>query len=296
MKKQEVDNSKKKGKMKRHSSLWIIVAVALLSLSTRSLPAQVRVDSLYMPSLGRTMKISVLLPSNYDSSRHYPVLYLLHGYSGNNADWSTRTKLSVYVKGMPLIVVMPDAENSWYVDSYTEPRDKFEDYIVNDVPYYIRRLYSVDTTRQAIAGLSMGGYGALVLALRHPGEFRFAGSLSGALSIPRAVNDSSRQPEGALAPSLRKAFGEQQNDFRNEHDVFFLYREVPRDSFPYLYMATGIQDGYRTFLPAQRAFTDLLRNYGAPYEYHEVPGGHDWQLWDREIQPLLKRLREVLKF
>jgi len=282
--------------MKGRSSLWIIVALGLLHLSPLSLPAQVRVDSLYMPSLGRTMKVSVLLPSEYDSSWHYPVLYLLHGYGGNSDDWTARTGLPLYVKGMPLIVVMPDAENSWYVNSYTEPRDRFEDYIVKDVPYYIRRMYSVDTSRQAIAGLSMGGYGALVLALRHPSEFHFAGSLSGALSVPRAVNDTSRRPEGALVPSLRKAFGDRPNESRNDHDVFFLYREVPRDSFPYLYMAIGIQDAYRRFLPAHRAFTDILRNYGASYEYHEVPGGHDWQFWAREIQPMLKRLREVLKF
>jgi len=280
--------------MKGRCSLWFILTLEFLYLSPLS--AQVRVDSLYMPSLGRTMKISVLLPASYDSSRHYPVLYLLHGYVGNNDDWSTRTRLSADVKGMPLIIVMPDAEDSWYVNSYTEPRDKFEDYIVKDVPYYVRRLYSVDTTRQAIAGLSMGGYGALMLALRHPSEFRFAGSLSGALSVPRAVNDTARRPEGALIPSLRRAFGDQANGSRNDHDVFFLYREVARDSFPYLYMCIGIQDAYRTFLPAHRAFTDLLRTYGAPYEYHEVPGGHDWQFWDREVQPMLKRLREVLKF
>ena len=275
-----------------------LVLVGLFVLTWISVYGQssLHVDSLYMPSLGRTMKISVLLPSNYDSGRHYPVLYLLHGYSGDNTDWTTRTKLSTYVRGLPLIVVMPDAGNSWYVNSYTEPRDKFEDYIVKDLPYYIRRLYSIDTTRQAIAGLSMGGYGAIVLALRHPSEFQFAGSLSGALSVPRVANDTSRRPESGLAPSLWKTFGNQQNDFWNEHDVFFLYREVPKDSFPYLYLAAGIQDGYRTFLPAHRAFTDLLRNYGAPYEYHEVPGRHNWQFWDREIQPLLKRLREVLKF
>jgi enterochelin esterase-like enzyme len=61
-------------------------------------------------------------------------------------------------------------------------------------------------------------------------------------------------------------------------------------------MAIGIEDGYRRFLPAHRAFTDLLRTYGAAYEYHETPGGHNWQFWDREILPLIVRMREVLKF
>ena len=65
---------------------------------------------------------------------------------------------------------------------------------------------------------------------------------------------------------------------------------------PYIYMAMGTQDAYRSFLSANRALTDLLRGAGMVYEYHETPGGHSWQYWDTEIQPLLKRMREVLKF
>ena len=110
------------------------------------------------------------------------------------------------------------------------------------------------------------------------------------------MNDTTRPAERALFPSLRRAFGEKPNGFRNAHDVFVIYRQVPKDSLPYIYMAIGIQDGYRSFLPAHRAFTDLLRTYGAAYEYHETPGAHNWQFWGREVQPLLKRMREVLKY
>jgi S-formylglutathione hydrolase FrmB len=110
------------------------------------------------------------------------------------------------------------------------------------------------------------------------------------------MNDSSRQPERNLLPSLRRVFGEKPGSSRNGYDLFVQYRQIAKDSMPYLYMAIGTQDGYRSFLQAHRAFTDLLRGAGAAYEYHETPGGHNWQYWDAEIQPLLKRMREILKF
>jgi S-formylglutathione hydrolase FrmB len=274
------------------------VIVSLLFIATGYLFSQsiAHVDSFYMPSLGKTKKLTVLLPAKYNPRLRYPVFYLLHGYSGTHTDWSTRTRIAEYVKDVPLIVVMPDGENSWYVNSATMPEERFEDYIMNDVQSYIQMKYAVDTTRQGIAGLSMGGYGALMLALKHPSMFKFAGSLSGAITYPRDIGDTLRPAERALAPSLRRAYGARNNGFRNNHDVFYLYRQTAKESLPYLYLVIGVQDGFRNFLPAHRAFTDLLRVYGAAYEYHETPGGHSWQYWDREIQPLLKRMREVLSF
>lgn len=269
-----------------------------LSIAGTELPAQsiARVDSFYMPSLGRTKKVSILMPASYDPRMHYPVLYLLHGYSGGYQDWLKSTKLGEYVRDMPMIVVMPDAENSWYANSAVDPSERFEDYIVNDLPNYIQKAYSIDTTKQAIAGLSMGGYGSLMLAFRHPGKYRFAGSLSGAIAFPRGMKDTTRQPERSLLPSLRHAFGTKTGTARSKYDLFLLYRQTSKEAMPYIYMAMGTQDAYRSFLPAHRALTDLLRGAGILYEYHETPGGHSWQYWDAEIQPLLKKMREVLKF
>ena len=273
-----------------------ILLLGVFVVSGVQAQAIARVDSFYMPSLGKTKKLSILLPAQYNPGLRYPVLYLLHGYTGSNQDWLSRTSIRDYVRTIPLIVVMPDAEDSWYVNSVTEPGDRFEDYLVKDIPRYINKMYSVDTTRQGIAGLSMGGYGAVMLALKHPTRYRFAGSLSGAITFPRGLNDTTRPAERALFPSLKKAFGEKPNNDRTMGDVFFLYRQTTKDSLPYLYLVIGTQDGYRSFLPAHRAFTDLLRSYGAAYEYHETPGGHNWQYWDHEIQPILKRMREVLNF
>lgn len=284
--------------MKSNPRLKRYVLILCLALAGVELSAQsiARVDSFYMPSLGRTKKVSILMPVKYDPRIHYPVLYLLHGYTGGHDNWRTATKLGDYTRDIPMLIVMPDAENSWYVNSTLDPNDRFEDYMTKDLPGYIQKAYSIDTTKVGIAGLSMGGYGALMLALRHPGIYRFAGSLSGAITFPRGMADTVRQPERSLLPSLRRAFGEKPGPSRNAYDLFVLYRQVPKESMPYLYMAMGTQDAYRSFLPAHRALTDLLRGTGIAYEYHETPGGHSWQYWDTEIQPLLKKMREALKF
>jgi S-formylglutathione hydrolase FrmB len=285
--------SRKDGHFVRYVFLLGLIFVSFLETVAQS---TLRVDSFYMPSIGRTKELSVLLPKNYDARKRYPVLYLLHGHGGDHTHWTKLTKLMTYTESMPLIVVMPDAENSWYVNSATVEHDRFEDYIVFDLPRYVQQKYSIDTSKQAIAGLSMGGYGAVMLALKHPRTFRFAGSLSGALSYPRDMHDTTRPAERSLLPSLRRAFGETTNGFRAEHDVFHLVRQSSKVSAPYIYLVMGTADGFRNFLPANRAMADLLRASGMAYEYHETPGGHNWQYWDQEVQPLLKRLRDLLQF
>lgn len=223
-------------------------------------------------------------------------MFLLHGLGGNYTDWSARTKLPDYADAHPLVIVMPDGEDSWYVNSSMTPGDKFEDYIINDVPRFVSQRYSIDTTRQSIAGLSMGGYGAAMLALRHPSKFLFAGTLSGAIMIPAVFSDTTHPPEKFLALSLRIAFGNMSDTELQRHDVFQLYKKVPRQRLPYFYMVIGIQDGFQKWIPAHHALAESLRVYGAAYEYHETQGSHNWEFWDREIQPLLGRLRKIMKF
>lgn len=248
------------------------------------------------------MRVRVLLPSDYDRARTYAVLFLLHGYSGDETNWTALTGLEKYTSTLSLIVVMPEAGNSWYVNSETDRSLRYEDYIVDDLPDFVGSLYRIDTTREAIAGLSMGGYGALVLALRHPQRFKFAGDLSGAITIPSVIDSVIAHPgspvpggQGSIYPSIVSAFGDSNKSFRDAHDVLKLLRSEKTDSIPFIFCAVGIQDGFRDFLPAHRAFTGSLREYGKLYEYHEVPGIHNWKFWDEEIQPLLARMAIVMK-
>ena len=279
----------------RKSLLLVVFLVFLLPVAHAQSVAVI--DSFPSASLGRVMHIAVLRPVPYDSAHQYPVLYLLHGFSGSYLDWSTRTHIADDIHAWPLLVVMPDAGNSWYVNSQTDSAARFEDYLVQDVQQYVRSHYAVDTTRQAIAGLSMGGYGAVVLGLRHPDQYRFVGSLSGAIDIVRQLDTMDKASWAkSIGPSVRAAFGENDPDFRDDHDPFILSWSSGSDAPPYLYLVAGIQDGFPTFLPAHRAFTDLLRAEKIEYEYHETPGRHNWAFWDREIWPLLERLRQVLGF
>jgi S-formylglutathione hydrolase FrmB len=143
----------------------------------------------------------------------------------------------------------------------------------------------------------MGGYGALLYGLKRPDLFRFAGSLSGAFSLVTFIDDTVGQARSAsLSRTLRRAFGPEPSEHRRRHDLYRLVSTADTARPPYLYLVTGIQDGFRGFLPAHRVFADSLRARGLRYEYHETPGGHSWAYWGREIGPLIDRMRNVLSF
>ncbi len=253
-------------------------------------PANPRIEDVTVASkaLGRGVKVRVLLPSDYASSeRAYPVLYLLHGLYGNYTNWDKLTRLESYTRKLPVIVVMPDAGNSWYVNSATVPADRFGDFLTADVIPYVEHHYRVlaDRGHRAIAGLSMGGYGALRYALKHPGMFSTVGSFSGALNAPLDL----AQEEPKFAPYLNPVFGAPASATRINNDLFRLLRELEPANAPYFYVDCGANDPY--FIPTNRAFTLELHDRKFAYEYHETPGGHDWKYWNSRLPVFLHLLR-----
>jgi S-formylglutathione hydrolase FrmB len=273
--------------------------------------------------LGTTKHARVYLPPSYATgTKRYPVAYYLHGASGSEADWSTQGRLgatmdSLISTGMPeLIVVMPDGDDGWYttwnaLGNYSEctrnppkkesaadycvPWPKYDDYIARDVVAHIDSTYRTvaDRAHRGIAGLSMGGYGAVSLALGYPDVFSAAASHSGVLaplrgiahdSVPAPARDAqdidevkARWPQW-LWPSLALAFG--------GRDMFGWYSREPLrmadraiDSgrpLPPLYVDCGIGD---PFLPENREFVAGAKALGERVEYHEYPGGHSWDYW-----------------
>lgn len=233
-------------------------------------------------SLDRQVHYRILLPAGYEGSlRRYPVLYLLHGWHGDYRNWSTLTNLAQYAESLPILIVMPDAGDSWYTNSVAAPRDKFETYIVQDLIEEVDQNWRTlpSAYGRAIAGLSMGGYGAVKFALKHPDKFKFAGSLSGAFNATQA---ELRQSRSDLAPSLDAAFGDQ---LPEAEDVFRLAERADSTADQYYYIDCGNRDV--DFVQANRAFVALLARYKASYEYHEVPGGHNWEYWDKRLPDLL---------
>ena len=241
-------------------------------------------------SLERDMRYRVLFPRDYDQGGRFPVLYLLHGLYGNYLDWDTRTGLENYARHLRILIVMPDAGNSWYTNSATVPGDKFEDYIVKDLIQQIDDRHPTIRNRdaRAVAGLSMGGYAAVKLGLKYPDLFDFAGSLSGALNAGQDLY--ALQPD--FRADLLRVFGPKGSRTRTDNNVFVLLNAPHQAAYPYFYLACGTSD---FFLATNRAFVRELSSRKIPYEYHEAAGDHNWEYWDRAVQPMLRAMERTMK-
>ncbi len=244
-------------------------------------------------SLARPMKYRIHLPKDYfETNRSYPALYLLHGWHGDYQNWSRLTKLAHYAEGLPLIVIMPDAGDSWYVDSATSTQDKFEQYVIHDLIEEVDQHWRTvrSSHRRAIAGLSMGGYGAVKFALKYPDMFQVAASISGAFNAASPELERSRSD---LQPSLVKAFGEAHSKTREQNDLFALAASARRpQSTAYIYIDCGNQDS--SFLEPNRSFVSLLSQRKCAYEYHEYPGAHSWQYWDERLPEVLRVVQQQI--
>ncbi len=258
-------------------------------LVARGKSALIRDAVFHSTSLQRDMRYRVLLPQHYENGGRFPVLYLLHGLYGDYLNWDTRTKLENYTRNLQLLIVMPDGDDSWYTNSATVPADKFEDYIAKDLISEIDEKYRTIGERhaRAIAGLSMGGYGAMKLGIRYPDLFAFAGSLSGALNAPQ--NLDTLRPE--FRAKLLEVFGNEGSQQRAENDIFLLLNSPRQTSYPYFYLACGTGD---FFLETNRALTLQLSSRKLVYEYHETPGAHTWEYWDSALEPMLHAMEQVI--
>lgn len=239
-------------------------------------------------SLGRDMRYRVLLPGDYvQSTRRYPVVYLLHGLYGSHENWETRTDVVKYARALPMIIVMPDADDSWYVNSATRPQDRYEDYIIKDLLSEVESRYRVLRLRSArmIAGLSMGGYGALKFALKNPQTFGMVASISGAFNAPAEL--AAERPD--FAQKLQEVFGEPQSATRIGNDLALLIEKQSPNAVPYLYLDCGTGD---YFLAANRRVAAALSAQHISYEYHELPGIHDWEFWNRQVRVVLEKFAQ----
>jgi S-formylglutathione hydrolase FrmB len=249
--------------------------------------------------LNKTAPYHVILPRDYRSSptTRYPVLYLLHGVSGHYSDWITRTNVTDYAAQYRIIVVTPEGNNGWYTDSAAQPNDKYESYFLSELVPDVQNRYRTIETRfgRGLAGLSMGGYGALKFGLKFPGTFIFAGSLSGALAVPSWTAKDLESASPAFRDSMLNAFGPPESSTRKANDIFELVRSLPSDrvsGLPYLYLDCGTDD---EFVNSNQQFAALLRQKKIPHEYRELPGTHNWAYWDQQVREVLKIAAEHLR-
>jgi S-formylglutathione hydrolase FrmB len=267
----------------------IVFATISLSLTQARGQASVIEDSLFSSNLGGYIKLVAVLPPHYKENHdRFTTLYLLHGYGGDYTDWVKRTGLVKYASAYEFIIILPDGRNSWYTNAPATKNANFESYIIDDLIPFVDKKYRTLSTRhgRAIAGCSMGGYGAIKLAVKYPGKFYYAASFSGGLAVPK----DSRKGYEHLSPALNVAFGENESEHWTKNFVFALVDSVATTNLPYLYLSIGEDDGLHRFIESSRSLSEKLRGKGALYEYHELPGGHNWVFWDKEIAFLLQKL------
>jgi len=284
-----------------HRSVSFLVLLTFLATTARAEQApRVHQQTVQFKSdlIGKVLPYNTLLPPGYfKSNRRYPVLYLLHGLFGNHDDWITRTNLAEYSTKYDLIIVTPEGNDSWYIDSANVPTDKYESYFVRELIPDVDARYRTIKDRRArgVAGLSMGGYGALKYGLKYRDYFVFAASMSGALD---PANRSEEHPGFAwdlLRPSLTAAFGPPNSRARQVNDLHQIARDLTAadiSSLPYLYFDCGLEDG---FLATNREFAEILLSKKIAHQYRQLPGGHNWEYWDRQVSEVLRVYEDLTK-
>src|SRR5436190_6948614 len=191
--------------------------------------ASVETIQFHSALVNKTLPYNVILPPDYRTSSvtRYPVLYLLHGFGGHYTDWLSHTNLADYAAQYRMIVVMPEGNDNWYTDSASVPTDKYESYILNELIPDVQKRYRTIESRygRGIAGLSMGGYGALKFGLKSPGTFAFAGSISGALAPPSWTADDLKNLR-SIYDSLVAVFGAPDSETRKANDIYKIVRDL----------------------------------------------------------------------
>lgn len=248
-------------------------------------------------SLLRTVTINAIIPVDKigvekTSDKPFKTLYLLHGIFGNYTDWVTGTRIQRWAEKHNLAVIMPSGENKFYVD-HPDSMDNFSTFIGEELVEVTRRLFPLSDKREDtyIAGLSMGGYGALTNGLKYYQTFGYIAGLSSALVLDDAihsVNDPKLPPISQRSYYVSQ-FGDLDQLKGSEMDYEALARRLashPQD-FPKIFMACGTED----FLyQVNVAYRDFLKQQGAEVTFMEGPGGHDWDFWDTYILKVLEWL------
>jgi S-formylglutathione hydrolase FrmB len=229
-------------------------------------------------SLQKASSVSVVFPDDPAIPRPWSVFYLLHGLSDDDTIWMRRTSIERYVEGLPLVVVMPDGGRGWYTNAVVGPAH--EDDLIKDVVGLVDRTFPVKAERggRAIGGLSMGGYGAVKLGLKHHALFASVNSHSGAVGILQ--DDWTKNSHlKDIAPELERIFGKSPRG--GAEDPFGIIERIDHGRIPALRIDCGKDD----FLIEQnRAFHRKLESMHVPHEYAEFPGEHNWSYWDLHVQ------------
>lgn len=256
--------------MKRLSSLFI-----LLLSSSFAFAATVDTVVTFSPTMNKKIKAVVITPDSYAAGKEYPVVYLLHGYSGNYSSW---------IKGAPgiadaadrhnLIVVLPDGGfSSWYYDSRHDGQMKYETYVAVELVNWVDKNYKTvkKASARAITGLSMGGHGALYLAIKHQDIFGAAGSMSGGVDIRPF-------PEKWDIAKRLGTYAQQPENWEKNTVINMLHLLTPGALALIIDCGTG-----DFFYTVNKNLHEKLVERNIPHDFISRPGVHDMKYWSNAV-------------
>ncbi|MEV6301569.1 alpha/beta hydrolase family protein [Actinoplanes sp. NPDC051861] len=233
-------------------------------------------------ALEMSTSMTVLLPGG-DAADPPPLLYLLHGLTDDHSAWSRYSSVERYASERGIAVVMPQVHRSFYANEAYGMR--FWDFLSAELPETVHRFFRVSARREDtyVAGLSMGGYGAMKWALREPERFAAAATLSGALDLAYIQEHDLRPHMRAL---VARVFADR-HVAGGDEDLMHLVRVADRAVLPRLILRCGTDD----YLLAQnRRFVAACGTAGVDLDTEFAPGGHTWDYWDTQLPGVLDRL------
>lgn len=279
----------------------ILIATCLLIISTLSFAQKGKVieeRTVKSSVLNRAVKYTVYLPADYESSeRTYPVVYLLHGYTDDNTGWLqfgeiNRLADAAIADGTipPMIIVMPNADSSWYINSY-DGKENYEDFFIKEFMPTIEKAYRIKAERnyRGIAGLSMGGYGTLMLSLKHPDLFSAAAPLSAAVFDDTTLTT---MPDKSYETTFGQLFGRglkgkaRLSEAWYNNSVLKIVETKPAADIKKV--RYWIDCGDDDFLTKGNCLLHIaLVDKGVPHEFRMRDGAHTWTYWRTGIIPAL---------
>jgi putative tributyrin esterase len=246
--------------------------------------------SFYSSALNHQTKYRVYLPLSPPKGKPLPVVYLLHGGGDDYRAWSNNSAVADYAR-LGLILVMPDGDESYYMNEVEAPKKRFKDYITRDLIADVEKRFPArnDRAGRAIIGVSMGGFAAIEYALSEPQLFDFAGALSPSIDVPFRRYSCRRIGQWWKFRTIFGPFGSQD---RSSRDPSKLVWTADPAVTPFIYLTAGEQE---PLLVPNRQFVLLLKRRGFAYEFHTKPGGHAWNQWNTQIPDCFASLAQHLR-
>ncbi|WP_221408775.1 alpha/beta hydrolase [Chryseolinea serpens] len=249
-------------------------------------------------ALGKDVEYNIYLPADYDkSNRQYPVLYLLHGYGDDETGWTQFGEAQIIADKLqgevaPMIIVMPDAGVSWYINSY-DGKVKYEDFFIKEFIPYIDANYRTRPTKQyrAVAGLSMGGYGTLIMATKHPELFSSAAPLSsGVFTDEEIINGDPNMWNNVMGNLYGKkdlTGKDRLTEHYNKNSILKIIETANADELKKVrfYIDCGDKD---FLIKGNMALHAALIDKKIPHEFRVREGVHNWTYWRTALPEVLK--------